>query len=164
MHGSPGDTDTTTWTVGSSENGTVIPHTYVPAWSSLRLSKVTVKVRFAGWSLMDTWPRITSLSGSLVSTVFHGNKHGALHQYLLLSLYFSAYRHSTLKDPPTTPVTLLGPLRDKQPGKHNRVWLFTRWAWVRGTLGSPPSVPPSHASHLPSARESFPVHAVTPKI
>ena len=77
-----------------------------------------MKVRLAGWSLMDTRPLLTFLSDSLVSTIFHGDTHGCLHQYLMLSTNASWYRHSTLRDPPTMPVTLWGPLRDKQPGKH----------------------------------------------
>ena len=121
MHGSPGVTDTSTFKVGSSESGISIPHPYVPASSSLRLSKVTVKVRFAGQSLMDTRSLLTSLADPPVSTVFH--KQGNLHQNFLFCLNSSWYRHSTLRDPPTMPVTLLGPLRDKQPGKHNRVQL-----------------------------------------
>ena len=127
MHGSPGTTATSTWKVGSrkipSNHDVSIPHRYVPASSFLRLSKVTVKVRFAGWSLMDTRPRVTSVFDSVVSTIFRDNKHECLHQYLLLFLNFSWYRHFTLRDPPTMPVTLLGPLRDKQPGIHNRVQL-----------------------------------------
>ena len=123
MHGSPGVTDTSTSKVGSNLYDTSIPHRYVPASSSLRLSKVTVKVRFAGWSLMDTWPCVTSVFDSVVATIFGDNKHEFLHQYLLLFLNFSWYRHSTLRDPPTMPLTLWGPLRDKQPGKHNRVQL-----------------------------------------
>ena len=68
---------------------------------------------------MDTWPLLTSLSDSLVSTIFH--KHGGVHQNLLSSLNPSWYQHSTLRDPPMMPVTLLGPLRDKQPGKHSQL-------------------------------------------
>ena len=124
-------TDTSTSKMGSNVDNTLIPHQYVPASSSLRFSKVTVKVRLAGWSLMDTWPCVTSVFDSVVATIFGDNKHEFLHQYLLLFLNFSWYRHSTLRDLPTMPVTLRGPLRDKQPGKHNRVWLSIRWAWVK---------------------------------
>lgn len=65
---------------------------------------------------MDTWPCVTSVFDSVVATIFGDNKHEFLHQYLLLFLNFSWYRHSTLRDPPTMPLTLWGPLRDKQPG------------------------------------------------
>lgn len=63
---------------------------------------------------MDTRPFLTSLADPPVSTVFH--KQGALHQNLLFCWNSSWYRHATLSDPPTMPVTLLGQLRDKQPG------------------------------------------------
>lgn len=72
---------------------------------------------------MDTRSFLTSLSDSVVSTIFHNNTHGGLHQYLELFMNSFLYRHSTLRDPPTMPVTLRGPLREKQPGKHNRVRL-----------------------------------------
>ena len=123
------------------ETGTLIPHSYVPASSSLRLFKVTVKVRFAGWSLMDTRPLVTSLCDSVVSTIFGDNKQKGLHQYLLLLMNFFWYRHSTLRDLPTMPVTLLGPLRDKQPGRHNRVQLH-QVGLVQDTLGVTPKSSP----------------------
>ena len=91
MHGSPGITDTSTSKVGSIVNSTSIPHQYVPASSSLRLSKVTVKVRFAGWSLMDMRSFLTSFSDSVVFTNFHSNTHGGLHQYLELFMNTSLY-------------------------------------------------------------------------
>ncbi|VCW70076.1 unnamed protein product, partial [Gulo gulo] len=78
----PGVTDNTTWKVRSNKYpgfpDVSIPHQYVPASSSVRFSKVTVKVRFAGWSLMDTRSFLTSMSASLVTTI--SPKHGVLHQ------------------------------------------------------------------------------------
>ena len=120
VRGSPGNTTTSTSWVGSTENCAVIPQQYVPASSSVSLSKVTVKVRLAGSSLMDTRPLLTSLADSVVSTMcFHERKHGDLSQYFLSSMYSSSYRHCTLRDPPSMPVTVEGPLRDKQPGRHS---------------------------------------------
>ena len=87
---------------------------------------------------MDTRPLLTSFSDTVVSTILHNNTHGDLHQNLELFMNSSRYRHSTLRDPPTMPVTLRGPLRDKQPGKHNRVRLSIRWAWVRRALDAGP--------------------------
>ena len=84
-------TDTSTSKMGSNVDNTLIPHQYVPASSSLRFSKVTVKVRLAGWSLMDTRPLLTSLSDSVVSTILHDNTHGGLHQYLVLFMNSSWY-------------------------------------------------------------------------
>lgn len=52
---------------------------------------VTVKVRSAGWSLMDTRLLRPALSDPVVSTIFHGDKHEFLHQYLLFFAKFSAY-------------------------------------------------------------------------
>ena len=135
MHSSPGLRDTTMRNTGSRSDGVSIPHQYVPASLSVRFSKVTVKVRSARWSLMDTWPFLTSLSAALVSTIFH--THRFLHQYLAFSLNLSSYRHCTLRDPPTVPAAELGPLRDEQPGRHSQVWVLTRWAWVKVTLESP---------------------------
>lgn len=97
-----------------------IPHLYFPASFAERFFKVTVKVRLPGWSRMDTRPLLTSLLEALSVTVSENSgKHGCLHQYLLKASYSFLYRHGTLRDPPTVPVTLLGPLRDKEPGKHN---------------------------------------------
>ena len=62
---------------------------------------------------MDMWPLVTSLSDFVVSTIFHKNTHGGLHQYLELFMNSSRYRHSTLRDPPTMPLTLRGPVREK---------------------------------------------------
>ena len=132
---SPGITDTSTSKMGSNVDNTSIPHQYVPASSSLRLSKVTVKVRLAGWSLMDTQPPLTSLADSLVSTVFH--KHRDVHQNLLSSMNSSWYRHSMFRDPPMMPVTLLGPLSKKQPGKHNQLLV------QRGRAGNTKDVGPA---------------------
>ena len=141
MHGSPGITDTSISKMGSILNGTLIPHRYGPASSSLRFSKVTVKVRFAGWSLMDMRSLVTSLSDFVVSAIFHNNTHGGLHQYLELFMNSSRYRHSTLRDPPTMPLTLRGPLREKQPGKHKRVQLH-QVGLGQDTLGVTPKSSP----------------------
>ena len=166
VHGSPGVTATSTLKVGSNESGTSIPHWYFPASSSLRLSKVTVKVRFSGRSLMDVRPLLTSLTDSVVSIIFHNNTHGNLHQYLELLMNSFRYRHSTLSDPPTVPVTLLGPLRDKQPGKHNRVQLH-QVGLGQGQPGGHPQKFPHLTLAAPHQPENTlrvcPFHSVTPK-
>ena len=90
---------------------------------------------------MDTRPLLTSLSDSVVFTFLHNNTHGCLHQYLELFMNSSRYRHSTLRDPPTMPLTLRGPLREKQPGKHKRVQLH-QVGLGQDTLGVTPKSSP----------------------
>ena len=150
MYSSPGVTDTTMWTAGSSKyppnHDVSIPHRYIPASSSVRFSKVTVKVRLAGWSLMDTWPFLTSLFDLLVSTVFQ--KHGLLHQYLECSLNCSSYEHCTLRDPPTVPVTEVGPLIEEQPGKHSQVWAPHQMGLGQWAFGSRCLLDPSRTLRI----------------
>lgn len=102
-------TDTATWKVGSRAPGLRTPHAQTPSSSSVRLSKVTAKARFAGWSPMDTRPLLTSLSDLVVSAIVTSSgKHGYLHQISLFSVNSSSYRHCMLRDPPTVPGTVMG--------------------------------------------------------
>ena len=80
----------------------------------------------------------------------------------------SWYLHSTLRDSPTMPVTLLGPLRDKQPGKHNQLLVQGRragntkdvgpargpWGWKRWRQEANVSSDPGKAEegHVPSSK------------
>ena len=155
------------WTAGSCKyppnQDVSIPHRYVPASSSVRFSKVTMKVRFAGWSLMDTRPFLTSLLDCLVSTVFQ--KHGFLHQYLKCVLNCSSYEHCTIRELPKVPVMEVGPLIEEQPGKHSRVRAPHQMGLGQGCPGSHPQICP--ISHWPppvSQNLAFLYFSVTPKI